>query len=74
VSTHLGQSIVNAYIDEAAANNEWLILETHNVVGEYVTHDGTETLTADFTAIADHLHLSGLPVKTLGDVCKSGIA
>lgn len=58
------------YVDEAAANHEWLILVFHRLVA--APNASTMWRTSDFQALVDHVAASGLPVKTVSDVYATG--
>jgi peptidoglycan/xylan/chitin deacetylase (PgdA/CDA1 family) len=71
-----GPTVVNAAIDHAAANKEWLILVFHKLVAARSNPEtSTEYLIADFASIVDKAAATaGIAVKTIGDVMRSGAA
>ena len=71
-----GPAAVNAAIDHAAANKEWLILCFHKLVAaRSIPEASTEYLTADFASVVDKIAgTAGVVCKTVGDVVRSGAA
>jgi peptidoglycan/xylan/chitin deacetylase (PgdA/CDA1 family) len=64
-------ALVNAAIDEAVTNKEWIILKTHNIVDSAAS--GTDILTASFQSVVDHVASSGIKVRTLREVSNTGL-
>lgn len=53
-------------IDRARAGKQWCILTFHHVVPSDTVN--TDYAIRDFQAIVEHIHASGMPVRTVGDV------
>ncbi len=53
-------------IDRARAGKQWCILTFHHVVPSDTVN--TDYAIRDFRAIVEHIHASGMPVRTVGDV------
>lgn len=58
---------VNAAIDTAVANKQWLFLVFHDIVTSAPAAT-TQCLQSDFQAIVDHIHSSGIAVRTVSGV------
>lgn len=61
--------MVQTWIDNAIANNEWLILNFHTLVTTEV--DGQDWTIAKFSTAVDYLNTSGAKVKTVSEVLAS---
>lgn len=66
-STTLSQ--MQAWVDQAVAGGEWLVMVFHEIVDAAAS--GTQVLTADFQAIVDYINTSGAAVKTVPEVVQS---
>ena len=58
--------VVEAAVDDARVNHEWLILVFHRIVP--APQVSTEWPTADFAALADYVAASGIRVETVNSV------
>jgi peptidoglycan/xylan/chitin deacetylase (PgdA/CDA1 family) len=61
---------VQNYITAAKNNKEWLILCFHDFVASGAT--GNQILQADFQTIIDFINTTGIPVRPISEVLKSG--
>jgi len=59
------QAQVKGWIDDAVANNQWLILNFHTLVSTLV--DGQDWLETDFSAIVDYLNTNNVNVQPLSN-------
>ncbi len=57
---------VEAAIDQAKLNKEWIILVFHNFTSTPVSNDDYDP--ADFQQIVDYVNTVGMPVTTVGDL------
>jgi len=53
-------------IDRARAGKQWCILTFHHVVASDTVN--TDYAIDDFRSVIEHIHASGMPVRTVGDV------
>jgi peptidoglycan/xylan/chitin deacetylase (PgdA/CDA1 family) len=60
---------VQAAIDQAYANKEWLHIVAHNVIDTPV--QSTDVATATFNSIVDYVASKGIAVATMGDVLRN---
>lgn len=61
---------VKAYIDKVKANKAWGILTFHDIVSGSAS-TSTQCSKADFQTIIDYITVSGVDVRTIGDVMRS---
>jgi len=53
-------------VERARAGRQWCILTFHHVVASDTVN--TDYATGDFRSVIEHIHASGIPVRTVGDV------
>lgn len=62
---------INTAIDKAVSGKHWLILVFHDIVATATL--STHYATASFATVLSHLASTGVPVRTVGDVCQRGL-
>ena len=62
---NVSPTVVKGWIDQAKANNTWLILVAHDTQTTYNPNYIYTVTTADLTTIADYIVSSGISVKTI---------
>lgn len=65
VDASVSVATVTALIDQAKANNEWLVLLFHDIVAAGAT--GPQVLTADFEAIVDYVGTASVSTATFSE-------
>lgn len=66
---------MEAAVDSAFANKEWLIFVHHDLVTtpDTVNYNDTQAKLADFNSLVDYVSAKGIAVRTVGDVIEHGI-
>jgi hypothetical protein len=61
---------INGYITAAFNNKEWLILDFHDILA--VASGSIQLSTAKFQTLMDFINTTGIPVRLISQVLKSG--
>lgn len=66
---------MEAAVDSAFANKEWLIFVFHDLVAvpDTVNTNTTQAKLADFNSLVDYIATKGIPVRTISDVINHGV-
>lgn len=65
---------IQAEIDRAIANSNWLILLFHKIVESPASGSRIEYSIEKFGTVVDYVDASGVPVRTVGDVYRTGLS
>jgi peptidoglycan/xylan/chitin deacetylase (PgdA/CDA1 family) len=65
LESNVSPTVVKGWIDQAKANNTWLILVAHDTQAAYNPNYIYTVTTADLSTIADYIVSSGISVKTI---------
>ena len=70
ITSTMPVATVNARIDEAVANHEWLILLNHNLVANTTTKSTNDWWVSEFASVVAHVKDSHIAVKTVSQVLR----
>jgi peptidoglycan/xylan/chitin deacetylase (PgdA/CDA1 family) len=68
-NTSTSLASLQAAVDRAYSNHEWLILTFHDIQAS--ASGNLEISTANFQALVDYINTKGIPVRTVSDVLRS---